>query len=879
MTASVSSHPLCEAEPAALTSLRLALSTRSLYAIALELDLVGLSDTSPIDAKSASLWGIDPTLYAAGARLWLLDASRGVRILGVDEAPGAATAPADLWAMMRASRRHNPETFTLWVAILNEHLYLATSRGEDVTFLRVHLDRPRRGALARLVALATAKAQGAGEEPWRDRVVEVLDQERLTRRFYEGFVAIRQHLAATMRGGPREQSAREAIALTLLLRLIVLYFLQGRGALDGDLWFLQSHLDRARRFELDPYEALIRPLCFGALSLPEGERSAAALKLGRIPFLNGGLFEPTLEEREHPGLAWPREVWEQVFEGFFERYSFALREPLSSERAADIDPEVIGRVFEGLMCQSHRSHTGAFYTPEDLVRRIVAQSLRAHLAEAADVEDHEALARLIEFGDAMRLSEQERGRLGAALASVTILDPAVGTGAFLLEALTALQRCWAALDELGHEGALKAHSYEGARELVHAHLYGVDVNATAVRLCELRLWLNLLALLPGDLSDRIETIQPLPNLGHRLAIGDSLIGPCEVTLFGARRQAARQRPFKPSELKRLEGADASIERDATRRLQRHYLCAHGAEKARAQRQLEAHERDRVVARYRAHQRRAAGSIEELEFARESPDLFGHPQGLKAGAERELLMLYRERDALKRAIGEAERGDRAPAFSYEARFGEVMSQGGFDLIVTNPPWVRATAVESCAKGIHAARYRSAQATLWRGAKAHGVRATFGAQADLSALFLERSLELLRPGGRLGALVPAKLFRSLHGAALRGVLAEHHVLGIEDLSEAQRSHFDAAAYPALLEVRRRRPGEPGEVSCEVVSWSGSKALRHSAPVGARSGSTGEILASRGGSAAAPWASSASGSLGSAATRSPCWESSRRCGQGAA
>src|SRR6202011_5843175 len=97
------------------------------------------------------------------------------------------------------------------------------------------------------------------------------------------------------------------------------------------------------------------------------------------------------------------------------------------------------------------------------------------------------------------------------------------------------------------------------------------------------------------------------------------------------------------------------------------------------------------------------------------------------------------------------------------------------------------------------YRTA---AWEsGAATAGAGRGFSAQIDMSALFVERTCELLRPGGTMALLVPSKLWRSLAGGGVRQLLLDRtELVTLEDLAESP-SQFEAAVYPSLLVSRKK------------------------------------------------------------------------------
>src|SRR5947209_11152 len=166
------------------------------------------------------------------------------------------------------------------------------------------------------------------------------------------------------------------------------------------------------------------------------------------------------------------------------------------------------RVFEGVMDPTERRSSGSYYTPAALVREVVRTALEATLVTRFGLSGR-AAERWVYHGEAPPRSAWRPG-----LTRLTVLDPAVGSGAFLLGALEELT----ALRQAAGDGPRVA-----VRRDVLAHsLFGVDLKLTAVRLAELRLWLALVA---DDEEADLERIAPLPNLDGHVRQGDALLDP------------------------------------------------------------------------------------------------------------------------------------------------------------------------------------------------------------------------------------------------------------------------------------------------------------------------------------------------------------------
>jgi len=617
----------------------------------------------------------------------------------------------------------------------------------------VLLSHPTGTALAVLERLAPAAGESALALSLR--VGEVLATEGVTPRFFRAFRQTLERLTDQL-AMPRARRDRHDLALTALTRVLFLYFVQSKGWLDGDRRYLPRLLQSALTRRLHFHRVFLHPLCFGVLNQPVASRSQRAAALGRVPFLNGGLFEPTPLERKCGPAIWTNADWRGAFDDVFERFHFSVREDDEGELVA---PDMLGRVFEGVMDPVDRHTSGSYYTPATLVREIVRAGLEAALVHRIGLGTT-AASRWVYEG----LSPSP----APDLRTLTVLDPAAGSGAFLLGALAEL----VALRCAAGEGPIQA-----VRRDVLAHsLFGVDLTPTAVRLTELRLWLALVA---DDDSDPA-TIAPLPNLGGHVRQGDALLDP--LALAGS-----------------LGGHGLRIGGPEVRRLaaaRRTLFDLSGPTKRAAQNELgraEAALARRLFAQAIA---RLEETIGELMIAARDRDLFGRRRGL-APAERVWLRRARQslRD-LRGAVRKLDRDGTVPFFSFESHFGDVAQGGGFDVVAGNPPWVRAERLPAVVREALATRY-----SCWRSG---GAGPGFAHLPDLAVAFTERALELVRPGGVVALLVPAKLGSSGYGEALRRRLS--HATRVEraaPLTAFAARSFAAAVYPMVLVAARADP----------------------------------------------------------------------------
>ena len=624
-----------------------------------------------------------------------------------------------------------------------------------------------------LCGLATAGA--LGDTLTQARWLEVLGREALTRRFYRALRGAVRDLAATLRVPPGARrptgDARQGLALLYASRLLFLAFLEAKGWLDGDRAFLARTFGECAAGGGGYHARVLRPLFFGTLNTPVRRRAAAARRFGRLPFLNGGLFAPTPLERRLRDAAFGDDALGGLLGGVLGRFRFTAREDRSTWSEAAVDPEMLGKAFEALMSPAERHRTGAYFTPQHLVERTTEGALRALLSAGVGVGATEAL-----------LAGEPVGRTAAReareyLARVRVIDPACGSGAFLVHVLDVVSGL------LGRVGDARP-AYERRRAVLTRSIFGVDVNPAAVWLCELRLWLAVVV----DCDDTApEQVVPLPNLDRNIRVGDALTGGGFEDGAGGDSLAARV----------VAAGGGRI-----RELRERYVRAAGARKRAAARLLERAERARAIGA-------AARELAIVEHARRGAladarrrDLFGARTPTTGEARARRLALRAQARALRARLAALRDGAALP-FAFAAHFADAQSDGGFDAVVGNPPWVRPHALRVADREWLHRAFAVCRDAAWARGAAAGRAGGFGAQVDLSALFLERGLSLVRPGGVVALLLPAKLWRCLAGGgARRLVMRESAVLEIEDWS-ASRSAFDAAAYPSLLVARRTRP----------------------------------------------------------------------------
>jgi len=700
---------------------------------------------------------------------------RGFRVVAAD-----ASAPKEA-ARALARRLASTGDRGLAACIGGDTLALAAPRagtGTATRALLVDCHSPSAFALEQLRALGTGRSQTALAHALH--VAEVLSAEAVGEGFFRAFRRTWESMAASLSGTVAEGDRRFA-ALQTLTRMLFLYFVQAKGWLDGNPAFLRSLLDSTLARGGDFHRRALDPLFFDTLNRPPERRRRR--RFPGIPYLNGGLFERHPVERRLGPLHFDDRVWLDAFEGLFDRYRFCVQE---ADETGAVAPDMLGQVFERLMEPDDRSHSGTFFTPESIVREIVDATLTSALAGAGGLAS-EAAERVVSGGE---LDDADRRRASEALRRFRILDPAVGSGAFLLGALEALTDA-----EMRLSPSVEAATrWRRRRRILRDNLFGVDVNPIAVRLAELRLWLAVIA---DDPADEPAAVEPLPNLDGLVRQGDTLFDP----VAAARAWHPHAAPIASRFARRVAEA-------------RHALFdARGAVASDTVALLRRRESDLARAVLDRAITSGEHALRDLDALAEGRDLFGGRTGLTEGQRARRRAVAASLDGLLRA--RASVGDGAlPFFAFDVHLPDVAAAGGFDVVLGNPPWVRAERLGEDERRRLRLRFR-----LWRADGERGFRHL----PDLAVAFLERALELTRDGGAVGLLVPSKLASAGYAeTARRHVVRETTIDCLHRVPGAEARRFGATTYPLAVVLRRTAPSSTHAIRLGLRG--GERVLQH-------------------------------------------------------
>ncbi|MVN87615.1 hypothetical protein GO986_12645 [Deinococcus sp. HMF7620] len=646
-----------------------------------------------------------------------------------------------------------------------------------------------------------------------------IEIEKVTKKFYKEFDRIRSTFKDQIAGVEGED--REHYAGLTLNRLMFVYFIQKKEYLDGDLDYLRNRLKKVQaqrgsgKFQ-SFYRAFLLRLFHEGLGAVPHDPALTSL-IGKVPYLNGGLFEEHRIEQENGAIEIPDAAFEKVF-AFFEGWRWTIDERAEAEAdesgKPEINPDVLGYIFEQYI---NNKQMGAYYTKEDITEYISKNTILPFvlkharedcrvafegertvwdlLKENPDRYIHAAIRKGSEYElpehikagldpnqpDLLKKREAwnkraddeyalpteiwrevvarrnryaevrgklERGEVQSvpelitlnldiitfaqdviryaegseliraiwkAIITVTVLDPACGSGAFLfaaagilaplyhlcLERMAGMVAALAVGDnklpdfrEVLAEQTHHDPQYYVLKQIIIRNLYGVDIMAEAVEIAKLRLFLKLMAFSQKDDYKPNMGLEPLPDIDFNIRTGNTLVG------YATREEAEHA----------VRGALLSTSAVTWEQIEE-----------------KAGEIDLLEELFREQQLKRGGQVTPAN----KKELRDRLVELEALLNSYLAADYGIDEKKKPGSFEAWRKSHQP-FHWFIEFHHVMGRGGFDCIVGNPPYVAASSV---------------------GYKILGKK-----YPDIYANVSERSLALSRSDGTVGLIVPISLMFS-------------------------------------------------------------------------------------------------------------------------
>jgi len=556
----------------------------------------------------------------------------------------------------------------------------------------------------------------------------------------------------------REGSVENFVKI-LLGRLMFLYFIQKRGWLNcydgwgsGDKKFLYNKFQEAKK-DIKDY---LEPLFFDTLNNPRRDKPDQATQFGgRIPFLNGGLFEPEYDYQDvRNHILLENSTFDDVF-SVFEKYNFTVKEDEPLEKEVAIDPEMLGKVFENLLEENLRKGKGTYYTPREIVHYMCHESLINYLASEVGIEREEIrnfLDREQSLEKKETLSPLIKGKakeLDEKLSDIKVLDPACGSGAFLVGMLHEVINARLSLNrELGRSFS----EYELKKATIQNNIYGVDIDPGASEIAKLRLWLTLVV------DHNLSEIEPLPNLDYKIMVGNSLLDEfMGVKLFNFEK--ARQRTNGKKILKLFEDdvQQVSMFEDdnkanilkALQQLHSLYFKESDPQKKKQiKTQIDKIEFDLIEVTVKDE----VGKLESQ--TKQIADKFLYAGvGIPAGEAERISKLSSQQAQILETFSEIKKSNVKPFFLFQLHFSDVFEKkGGFDVVIANPPY--GIVFDEILKSAYSRLYNS-----------------FRRNNDIYIAFYERGVQLLKNKGILTYISPNTFMNGDYFKRFRKIIIEN------------------------------------------------------------------------------------------------------------
>jgi type I restriction-modification system DNA methylase subunit len=676
------------------------------------------------------------------------------------------------------------------------------------------------------------------------RLKDALDVERVTKIFFKEFEDAHVNFLDLI-GGIDDERERRWYASVLLHRLMFIWFLQKKFFLDnGDECYLQNKLEASPAGKNLYYSGFLRTLFFEGFAKPEESRSPEVNKLlGKIRYLNGGLFLPHLVEKKWDSITVPDAAFANLF-ALFGHYSWNLNDSPGG-KDDEINPDVLGYIFEKYINQKE---FGAYYTRPEITEYLCERTIHQLILDAVngcgtsvppvECHDHDARVSFATIGDLLLGLDAPLcvRLLDEILPKLSLLDPACGSGAFLVAAMKTLIDIYAAvfgrIEVLGNRDLLarmqkirKEHAsvaYYIKKRIITDNLFGVDIMEEAVEIAKLRLFLALVAS-----ATRAEELEPLPNIEFNIMSGNSLIGLLHVDpkIFDA-NQPKTGGAQDVMALQYVSELGFSVESKAAP-TRKEKVAAFVAEQNAARFAAILEDKNKSIELYRKHAFQP-GLKDGLTQEERLITLRSHIENIRnqsyARLNQMLLDEFKAQDIeyhqaawneKKNDIGRPVKHALKPKdiealhpFHWGYEFDRVLNErGGFDAIITNPPWeiFKPNAKEFfekysdvvTKKTMTIKEFEKEQKTLlkdkdllaawqdylsgfphvsawFRSAPQFANQISIidgrkaGSDINLYKLFTEQCFRLLRTGGYCGIIIPSGIYTDLGTKQLREML---------------------------------------------------------------------------------------------------------------
>lgn len=558
---------------------------------------------------------------------------------------------------------------------------------------------------------------------------------------------------------------------------------------SGQKRFIRAIFDNCINRKKNFFDDYLEPFFYDGLNHKRKNQYFSLFNC-KIPFLNGGLFEPLDNYQwEIARFNIDNEIFSNKEEtgilDFFDRYNFTMNEEEPLEKDVAVDPEMLGKIFENLLDVKDRKSKGAFYTPREIVHYMCQESIANFLVNKVGVK-YEEIKEFIQYGEMIRdmdLKDATKDtyligesifkniiQIDNALENIKIADPAVGSGAFPLgilneivkmrDILTSYMLIYNRLGLFGKKYSEeqitnnKRSIYNMKWNTIKNSIYAVDIENSAVDITKLRLWLSIVV-------DQTDDPEPLPNLNCKIMQGNSLIDEYNgIKLIDKRfiEELKDRDNVKLNDGGRIKSKNKYIDVSANQ-----IQFGDGQKKAQI---------DDLI------------NLKQELYGENEPNRKKYLLEKIQTARNELLRLNFAGTNKEKELLEIDKSHSKPYFAWMLEFIEVFIENdGFDIVIGNPPYVSAvsnTTTDEEKKQREIVRKLFPELT--------------GA-FDLYVAFLLQSIQLSNDSGNYSFIIPNKLLVSDYAKNSIAKLKDNGLYKVLSLSHI--NVFDTASvYPIIV-----------------------------------------------------------------------------------
>ena len=523
---------------------------------------------------------------------------------------------------------------------------------------------------------------------------EAFDVDKVTEEFFNRYKDILENITKYLSKFNIDEEKGRYFTIQFLNRMIFIYFIQKKEWLvwnegEPDKRYLYNLYKKYKKEyktkNSNFYRDFLEPLFFYAFNQNSSFKNfplsqEIKISYSYMPYLNGGLFTKNKFD-ELGDVLLEDSLFEEIFDNLLEKFNFTITEDLPFDIEVAVDPEMLGKVYESLVHGEEiqeRRKAGIFFTPRVEIDYMIKISLVENMYKNLGIEKEKLIKFVYSNDEKIDLNEEEKFKIREHLKNIKIVDPAVGSGSFLVRAMNILV-------DLLTKASYEVDRFNLRKSIIKNSLYGVDVMEWAVRVAELRLWLNLLIdVEKGDID--IYTKPLLPNLSFKIRQGDSLV----------------QEIFeKYVSLREPENLTPSIKRIIEELAKEHSRFFDGeSERENIIKKLENDLVNKIFDEKLNQLRNEKGKIQNelkklFDEYSNKVKMFGEDKKEREEFEKIVDNLSKEKEKIDNEIEEYKniyenllRTKEKTYFLWDVCFSDVFKEKeGFDLVIGNPPYVR------------------------------------------------------------------------------------------------------------------------------------------------------------------------------------------------